>query len=135
MTLPITDHPAATPSPMSADALWRRYAALWTDAPAARDAGLLQCVHEHCRYCDPNGEIDGPDALAAYMEGFRQAMPDARFHIERVAAHHGRTSSTWGLRRADGALLQTGRSFATMDEQGRLLHITGFFDTPAAAAS
>ena len=116
---------------MTPDELWRRYAALWP-APADRRASELDdCVHEACSYCDPNGLLEGPAALSAYMEGFRNAMPDTAFRIDSVATHHGRTSSTWVLVGAGDAVLQRGRSFATCDEQGRLQHITGFFEAPA----
>jgi hypothetical protein len=109
---------------MTPDELWRRYAALWS---IPDEAELDACLHEACSYCDPNGLVHGRAALVDYMAGFRRAMPGARFRIEEVAAHHGRSSSLWTMRGADDAILQRGRSFATVDERGRLRDITGFF--------
>lgn len=113
---------------MTPDTLWQRYARIWSADPAARAAELDACLHEDCSYCDPTGLIEGRGALSDYMEGFRRSVPGAQFRILTVAEHHGRTLSAWALHGADGAVLQTGRSFATRDEDGRLRHITGFFD-------
>jgi hypothetical protein len=108
--------------------MWQRYADLWSSTPAARAPELNACLSVACVYCDPNGEVRGRPALADYMEGFRQSMPGTRFCVATVAAHNARTLSEWALLAADGSVLQTGRSFAVHDEQGRLREITGFFD-------
>ena len=120
---------------MTPDELWRRYAATWSTPADRRGAELDACLHEACSYCDPNGLLEGRTALSNYMEGFRNAMPGATFRIDSVATHHGRTSSLWTLLDADHTVLQCGRSFATCDEQGRLQHITGFFETQPAVTA
>lgn len=113
---------------MNPDQLWQRYADLWSTDVSHDSAEFEACLDEACHYCDPNGPVVGRRALADYMAGFRQAMPGTRFVIAAVAAHNGRTLSDWTLRSPDGAVLQTGRSFAAHDERGRLRDITGFFD-------
>ncbi len=113
--------------------LWQRYADLWSTHNDDGSPEFDACLHEECRYCDPNGPVTGRAALADYMARFRQTMPGATFRIASVAAHNDRTLSEWSLHAAGGALLQTGRSFARHDEQGRLRDITGFFDPQPAA--
>ena len=114
--------------------LWQRYADTWSAELALRLPELEACLHEECSYCDPNGLVHGRPALSDYMEGFRQSAVGARFQILAVAEHHGRSLSAWELRGATGTVLQTGRSFAAHSEEGRLLHITGFFDPQPKAA-
>ena len=114
--------------------LWQRYADIWSAEPALRAPELEACLHEECSYCDPNGLVHGRRALSDYMEGFRQSAVGARFQILAVAEHHGRSLSSWELQGATGSVLQTGRSFAAHSEDGRLLHITGFFDPQQKAA-
>ena len=116
---------------MTPDQLWQRYADLWSTDATHDSPEFEACLAEDIRYCDPNGPVAGRDALARYMAGFRATMPGTRFRIDGVAAHNGRTLSRWHLQGADGAVLQTGRSFAQHDEQGRLRDITGFFDAPS----
>ena len=114
--------------------LWQRYADTWSAEPALRAPQLEACLHEECSYCDPNGLIHGRRALSDYMEGFRQSAVGARFQILAVSEHHGRSLSSWALHGVDGSVLQTGSSFAAHSEDGRLLHITGFFDPQPKAA-
>ena len=114
---------------MTPDVLWRRYAAIWAADETSRSTELEACLHETGSYCDPNGLIEGRSALSAYMGNFQQFAPGAKFHISSVAEHHGRSFSSWTLQATDGSVLQQGRSFASHDEQGRLRHITGFFDS------
>lgn len=113
---------------MNAEELWQRYARTWTLDGAERTPELLACVDEDCVYCDVNGVVEGRERLAAYMEGFKRSAPGASFRILRVAEHHARCLSDWALHAADGRVLQTGRSFAERSGDGRLRHITGFFD-------
>ena len=116
-------------------ALWQRYADTWSAEPAPRAPELEACLHEDCSYCDPNGLIHGRRALSDYMTGFRQSAAGARFRILAVAEHHGRSLSSWELQGLDGTVLQTGSSFAAHSEDGRLLHITGFFDPQATPSA
>lgn len=119
---------------MTPQALWTRYASIWSADPATRASELQACLHEDCSYSDVNGLLEGQAALSAYMGGFQDAMPGTQFYILSAAEHHGRSLSVWELRGAGNAVLQSGKSFAALSPDGRLQHITGFFD-PAADAT
>ena len=119
---------------MTSHTLWIRYAGIWSADPVTRAAELETCLHEDCSYSDANGQLEGRAALSAYMGGFQSAMPGARFHILNAAEHHGRSLCVWELRGADHAVMQTGKSFAALNQDGRLQHITGFFDPSAEPA-
>jgi hypothetical protein len=62
------------------------------------------------------------------MGGFQSSVKDGNFEILSVREHHGRMLAEWRLVGSSGAVLQTGRSFATVSGDGRLQDITGFFD-------
>jgi hypothetical protein len=113
---------------MPIDEIWKRYAAIWSADEDDRTKELGACLHPECTYCDMNGLVMGRIELGKYMQRFSQSMPGARFRITSVAQHHGRTLSSWTLVNANESILQTGKSFAMCDEQGRFQHITGFFD-------
>ena len=108
--------------------LWENYAAAWSLAEAVRRSELPLCLAEDITYCDPNGLITGCEGLSAYMAGFQQQVPGGRFEIRTVRAHHGRSLAHWALLLADGAVAQTGVSFAEHASDGRFRAITGFFD-------
>lgn len=113
---------------MSPEALWPRYAAVWSAPAAVRTAELAACLADAATYCDPNGVIEGRDALSAYMGGFQESVPQgAAFRIRSVHHHNGRTLAHWALHGPDEAILQRGISFGLVAEDGRFLAITGFF--------
>jgi hypothetical protein len=113
---------------MSVEQLWRRYAACWSLPALERAAELPACVVDDVSYLDPRAPAAGLDGLAAYMEGFAQSLPGARFEIIEVLDHHDRSLARWRLRGRDGGVVQTGTSTAVHAADGRLATITGFFD-------
>jgi len=83
--------------------------------------------------------VDSPGAspLRALDGGSADALPPKtrlhEFEILSVIHHHDRMLAEWRLLGPGGAVLQTGRSFAIVADDGRLRSITGFFD-PAKEA-
>lgn len=112
---------------MDFKALWNRYSAIWSSDAARRKDELAACLSVDATYCDPNGAIEGPDALSSYMGGFQEAVPGGSFRILEVVAHNDRSLARWALQGADGKTLQLGASFAVHDRQGRMQSINGFF--------
>ena len=117
---------------MSAEALWRRYAIIWSSELARRKSELGECLADDATYCDPVSELSGREALSEYMGGFQEQVPGGRFEILQVIDHHDRSLARWALLNGEGATLQLGASFATHDARGRLKAISGFF--PLAAS-
>jgi hypothetical protein len=120
---------------MTPDVLWQRYARIWSSEAAIRKAELEACLADECSYCDVNGLLAGRDALSGYMGGFQQSVKGGQFEIVSVTHHRDRMLAEWRLRGADGVVLQTGRSFATVSGDGRLRNITGFFDQRGGASA
>jgi hypothetical protein len=114
---------------MTPESLWQRYARIWSSEAALRASELEACLADGFIYCDVNGLQEGREALSRYMGGFQENVKNAaNFEILSVLHHHDRMLAEWRLVGANGAVLQTGRSFATMARDGRLQNITGFFD-------
>lgn len=115
---------------MSPETLWPRYAATWSAPLSVRTAELAVCLADAVTYCDPNGLVEGREAVSAYMDGFQQTFPPgSAFRVRSVHHHNGRTLAHWSLHGPDGTILQRGTSFGTLSDDGRLLAITGFFYT------
>lgn len=115
---------------MTLETLWDRYAAAWSLDAASRADELAACVAHDIAYCDPNGVIEGRDALSKYMHAFRESVPGGSFLITSVRHHHDRSLALWKLTGPAGQELQTGASAAFHDHDGRLKAVTGFFDPP-----
>ena len=112
---------------MSPEALWDRYAAIWSQDGDARTGELAACLADEVTYCDPNGLIEGRPAISAYMAGFQQGVPGGTFRISTVLHHHDRTLAHWTLLGPNGSALHTGSSFGVLSEDGRFRSVTGFF--------
>lgn len=112
---------------MTPEALWKRYAAIWSLNADARTPELSACLADGVTYCDPNGLIEGRAALSEYMGRFQVGMPGGRFHIRWILNHHDRSLAHWSLHGSDDGIVQIGTSFGALSEDGRLQSITGFF--------
>lgn len=112
---------------MTPDALWKRYAAIWSLDAERRGSELIACLADEITYCDPNGLIQGRSVLSNYMGEFQRGVPGASFSIRSVLHHNDRSLAQWTLQGPGGAALQTGTSFGVLAKDGRLQAISGFF--------
>lgn len=112
---------------MTPEALWNRYAAIWSLNAQARGPELQLCLSDDATYCDPNGLVAGRAALSDYMGGFQELVPGGVFRIRSLLHHNDRTLAHWSLYGVDGSILQNGTSFGLLSADGRLKSITGFF--------
>jgi len=113
--------------------VWERYVASWKAAtPSEKQALFASCLDVHCRYTDPLAQIQGWDALLAYMKAFHEQIPGGHFITDWFLAHHGRSIAKWKM--FDGAGVQRGEgvSYAEYDDRERLVAMTGFFETASA---
>ena len=106
---------------------WQFYADVWS-MDEGRYLALEKCVVPKVTYRDPSSKCQGIEHFSNYMKGFQASLPGANFEIKDAFVHHNRTLAHWSLVLADGSTLHDGTSFALMDDQGRFIEITGFFD-------
>lgn len=109
------------------DELWRRYARIWSLDGEARDAELRACCAPAVAYADPRVELEGLEAFAACMDGFRAAFPGHGFAIRAVSAHHGHSLARWDLLDPEGRAVLPGLSHGELDAEGRFLRLRGFY--------
>ena len=112
---------------------WEKYVSAWKDSsPAGRNAALVAAVAGTCIYRDPLVQAEGHSALVDYMVGFHQQVPGGHFETTWFLAHHDRSIARWNMRDGAGAVIGNGTSYGEYDAAGKLVAITGFFETPAA---
>ncbi len=110
---------------------WETYVASWKAATAAEKQALFAAsLDQNCTYTDPLGVASGWEALARTMLDFHQQIPGAYFVTQRFASHHNRCMAQWKMHGGDGAVMGEGVSFGQFNDQGKLLAMTGFYDTP-----
>ena len=108
--------------------------------PERRRALLDQVWAADGEFVDPPLEGRGPEAIAALVDAVLQHFPDHRFRrTSEVDVHHGHARYAWelvGPDGPDGTVAITGLDVATLDADGRLTRIIGFFgELPALATA
>jgi hypothetical protein len=112
---------------------WETYASAWrATSEADKRAALASSVDPACVYRDPLTQAEGHDALVSTMLDFHRQVPGGHFETTYFLAHHARSIARWTMRGADGAALGEGISYGEYDARGRLIAMTGFFETRRA---
>lgn len=109
---------------------WETYAASWKAPTAAEKQALFAAsLDENCVYTDPVGMSSGWDALARTMHDFHQQVPGGHFVTQRFLTHHNRCMAQWKMHNGDGVAIGEGVSFGQFNDQGKLVAMTGFYET------
>ena len=116
------------------ESTWATYTAAWkAGADAERQALLARAVGPDCHYADPLVQLDGTQALSAYMQDLQRQVPGVHFVTRCFTVHHGRSMAQWHMLDGQAQVVGEGTSFGEYADDGRLRRMTGFFDVAAAA--
>ena len=110
---------------------WDTYTASWKAATVAEKQALFAAsLDANCTYTDPLGTASGWDALTHTMHSFHQQIPCGYFVTHHFASHHNYSMAQWKMHNGDGVEIGEGVSFGQYNDQGKLVSMTGFYDTP-----
>ena len=110
---------------------WETYVSTWNVDDAAQKRALFtQCLDPACRYNDPLINTHGWDELETYMLDFHQKIPGGHFVTTYFLAHSNKSIAKWEMRNADNIVLGDGISCGEYHKNGKLIAMTGFFETP-----
>ena len=114
---------------MDLDALVADYLLAWTSTDdAERQAALHRAWSPDGVYQDPTTRVAGRDAFEAHLIGFQDRFPGATFElVSRVDGYADKLRFAWRLRGGDGTVKIEGVDIGTLDDEGRIASITGFF--------
>jgi SnoaL-like domain len=116
---------------VSKQTTWEKYASAWKEVSAkGKTDALRQSVDRACVYTDPATIANGYEELIAYMLAFHQQVPGGHFVTTYFLAHHNVSIAKWNMVSGDGAIIGDGVSYGQYNEQGALVAMTGFFETP-----
>ena len=115
----------------SLNPIWEQYVASWKAEGATAKRSLFeQCLAPTCVYTDPLAQVQGWDALVEYMLDFHKQIPGGHFVTKYFLAHHDRSIARWNMVDGAGTVLGDGISYGEYDQKGRLVAMSGFFETP-----
>jgi hypothetical protein len=113
-------------------AVVRRYDEVWAERDVARRREILATIWtDDTLYVDPDvpDGLVGADALVDFIEAsFAQYPGLAITAISEVAVLHDRAWYRWRQTSANGQAFD-GTDFIEFDADGRIQHLTGFYDS------
>ncbi|ELX12400.1 hypothetical protein Jab_1c09960 [Janthinobacterium sp. HH01] len=110
--------------------IWETYTSAWkADNVDDKRALLGASLADACTYQDPLASTSGWGELMAYMANFHQQVPGGHFATRRFRYHDGQSVAQWDMLDAQGQVIGDGVSVGRYNEAGRLVTVTGFFDT------
>ena len=106
------------------------YLLMWNEMDSDAIRGHLDlAVSEDCVWVDPQHAHIGRDALEENVRGFRKKYTTAQLGLaSRVDGHNQRYRYEWVIK-MDGELLIRGFDVATINDDGLIERVDGFFGT------
>jgi len=122
---------------MTADQIVNAYVAAWFAVDE------VECRHhleiswsEDGVYQSPEADALGREALVQHIVAFHKDFPGTKIILTSgVAHHHDKIHFLWKVVSPEGETLLDGRDFGEIGLDGRLGHITSFFDPPPLLAA
>jgi len=111
--------------------MWENYTASWKSETSTGKRELFEtCLDSECVYNDPLTKTKGWDDLVEYMLDFHKQVPGGHFVTKYFLAHNNQSIARWDMKNADNVILGEGISYGKYNERGKLVSMTGFFETP-----
>lgn len=111
--------------------IWEIYVSSWkVESPAEKRALFEACLDPACQYSDPLIKTQGWDELEAYMLNFHQQIPGGYFLTTYFLMHSNKSIARWEMRNSSNNVLGDGMSYGEYNDNGKLVSMTGFFQTP-----
>jgi hypothetical protein len=113
--------------------IWEAYTRSWSEADVSKRLLLFeQCLNPDCVYTDPLIQATGYSQLSGYMSELHKNVPGVSFVSIDFKSHHDRSLTHWNMVDANENILSQGASYGLYGADGRLLQMTGFYETPGA---
>ncbi len=110
--------------------IWETYTSAWKAESIDDQRALIGAsLARECAYQDPLAKTGSWDELLAYMANFHRQVPGGHFVTRRFRYHNGQSVAQWDMQDAQGQVIGDGVSVGHYNDAGRLVTVTGFFDT------
>lgn len=112
---------------------WETYTRSWSETNTSKRLQLFEeCLSPDCVYTDPLTQTTGYAQLFGYMSELQKNVPGVKFVTTDFKSHHDRSLTHWSMVDDNGNVLSQGASYGMYSADGRLLQMTGFFESPNA---
>ena len=109
---------------------WNDYTATWKlETKEEKEKAFESCLDKKCVYNDPLVSAEGWHDLSEYMVEFHQQVPGGYFQTHYFLAHNQQSIAKWEMKMGDGTTIGEGVSYGRYSESGKLIAMTGFFES------
>jgi len=110
---------------------WEAYTSSWQADSAEKKRTIFEeCLDDSCVYNDPHVKTKNWDELLGYMLDFNVQVPGGHFVTKSFMAHNNQSIAKWEMKNGQQAVIGEGISYGRYNENGKLISMTGFFETP-----
>ena len=107
---------------------WDAYEHAWKNVTSdERRALLQQAVSEDCIFSNVVALGRGLEELTPVLELFQKQYPGGYFETTEFIEQHEQSLAFWNMRDAAGIVLLSGANYTRYGQDGRMLHIAGFW--------
>ncbi len=119
-----------TPADETPDDAIAAYAGAWVETDAQRRLALLETAWATDGvYSDPLDHVVGRAALAEHIGGTQAQLAGGQIVVTgEPVRHHDNAFFRWAMTDASGSTVLTGWDVVQLDDAGRIVRLTGFFD-------
>ena len=109
---------------------WETYTTSWNVEDTDSKRKIFEtCLDSQCVYKDPMASAQNWDELLGYMAHFHGQFPGATMETQYFSAHNNQSIAKWHMKNGD-ILISEGISYGKYNDAGKLVSMTGFFETP-----
>ena len=109
---------------------WEAYTQSWKVESSAEKRALFEkSLTDQCIYHDPLTKTLGWSELEKYMIEFHEKIPGGHFVTTQFLAHSNKSIARWEMKDGNKQVLGDGVSYGEYGEDGKLISMTGFFET------
>ena len=110
--------------------LWSTYSNAWRDVSSEERGRLLKAsVADDVTFTAPGTNGRGVADLISMLEEFQRTYPGAYFDTTVLIVQNGQSLATWSMLDRTGAAILGGNSYARWGDEGRIVHLAGFWQS------
>jgi len=110
--------------------LWATYSDAWRDVSSQARSRLLKAsVTDDVTFTGPGTSGRGVAELISMLEEFQGTYPGAYFNTTVLIVQNNQSLATWSMLDRTGAEILTGNSYARWGDEGRIVHLAGFWQS------
>ena len=108
---------------------YEAYGRVWDSRTPDWKQLLAQILDDSCTYSNMVVSGRGLENLSRVIESFHSTNPESTFAMTGYMEQHGKSLGYWDLLDSSGRVVLTGANFTAYGQNGRIIQISGFWES------